>query len=41
MEISSDTLMSSLTTIGEKPDEKWFKKIKSPIEKWLSLRSTI
>jgi hypothetical protein len=41
MEIEASTLMSSLTTIGEKPDEGWFKKIKSPIEKWLSLRSTI
>jgi hypothetical protein len=41
MEIEASTLMSSLTTTGEKPDKGWFKKIKSPIEKWLSLRSTI
>ncbi|MEL7038657.1 MAG: hypothetical protein AAFO04_24040 [Cyanobacteria bacterium J06592_8] len=39
MEIKAETLTSSLTTVGEKSDAAWFKKLGSPIANLLTLPS--
>lgn len=40
MEIKAETLTSSLTTLGEKTDLVWFKKLKSDIAEWGQLGIT-